>query len=81
MNERRETRPSCGAGSCASCEAALGLDAVRARGPEGPVWYCSPTCAQGMPAAGRRRPAVPEPRLYHRPRRFHRKRRPKELQS
>ncbi len=75
-------RPSCGGGSCAACGAALGLDAVRQRRPGAePVWYCSPGCAQGLPAAARRRPAVAEPRLYNRPRRFHRKRRPKELRS
>ena len=77
-----EYRPSSGGGSCAACRGALGLDAVRRRrGPDDHAWYCSPTCAHGMPPAGRRQPAVAEPRLYNRPRRFHRRRRPKELRS
>ena len=57
------------------CGDALDLDAVE----EGHVWYCSPACAQGLPADRKRQPAVPEPRLYHRPRRFFRRRAPKEL--
>jgi len=63
----------------------LGLDAIAKDGPDGPdggagrVWYCSPGCAQGMPAAARRQPIVAESRLYHRPNRFYGRRRPKEL--
>ncbi len=72
-----ETRPLCGAGSCAACQAPLGLDAVRADG----VWYCSPACAQGLPVSERRIPGVDPTRLYHRPHRFFRKRRPKELRA
>jgi hypothetical protein len=57
----------------------LGLDAIGKDGPDGRVWYCSPSCAQGMQAAGRRQPIVDESRLYHRPNRFYGRRRPKEL--
>jgi hypothetical protein len=72
-----DTHPSCGAGSCAACLAPLKLDAVRAEG----VWYCSPACAQGLPPSERRRLVADESRLYHRPRRFFRKRRPTELRK
>lgn len=72
-----ETRPISGSGSCAACRGPLGLDAVK----EGEVWYCSPACAQGLGPEARRERAVAEPRLYHRPRRFFRKRRPKELRG
>jgi hypothetical protein len=69
-----EYRPSCGGGSCAACLGALGLDAVKHEGR----WYCTPTCAQGLgPALDTQ--TVAEPKLYNRPRRFFRKRAPKEL--
>jgi hypothetical protein len=71
-----EYRPSCGGGSCAACLGALGLDAVKHEG----AWYCTPSCAQGLgPAADTQ--TVADPALYHRPRRFYRKRSPKELQG
>jgi hypothetical protein len=69
-----EYRPSCGGGSCAACLGALGLDAVKQEGR----WYCTPTCAQGLgPAADTQ--TVPDVALYNRPRRYFRKRAPKEL--
>ena len=70
-----DERPSCG--SCPVCRAALGLVSVQTRG----VWYCSPACADGRAPVEGPRPAVPEPWLYARPRRFFGKRRPKELNS
>jgi hypothetical protein len=70
-----EYRPTCGGGSCARCLAALELDAVKAGGR----WYCCTACAQGLPPE--RETAPPEPRLYHRPRRFFDRRAPKELRS
>lgn len=72
-----QTRPISGAGSCPVCGRALALDAVQ----EGGVWYCSPACAQGLAPEARREPLVPPPRLIHRPLRFFRKRRPKELRA
>jgi hypothetical protein len=70
-----EERPSCG--SCPVCRGRLDLTAVQVRG----VWYCSTACADGRSRAEAPAPAVPEPWLYARPRRFFRKRRPKELNS
>ena len=64
-------------GSCPRCRAALGLASVKRDG----TWYCGPACAQGRPRAEPESPAVPEPWLYPVPRRFLRKRRPKELKS
>jgi hypothetical protein len=69
-----DTHPASGGGSCARCLAPLKLDAVR----DGGTWYCSPACAQGLPPSERIR-LVAEPRLYHRPQRFFRKRQPTEL--
>ena len=60
------THPSCGGGSCAACRAALDLDAIKREG----IWYCSPTCAQGLPTSEKRTVGISEARLYHRPRRF-----------
>jgi hypothetical protein len=68
-----DERPSCG--SCPVCRAALDLAAVHVRG----VWYCSAACADGRGRVERDESLVPEPWLYARPRRFFRKRRPKEL--
>jgi len=70
MEERRPAFSS-----CARCRGALLLDAVLERG----VWYCSPACAQGHPPLVAEAPAVPEPWLYNRPRRYFRRRAPKEL--
>ncbi|HVP29818.1 MAG TPA: hypothetical protein VMW35_11740 [Myxococcota bacterium] len=63
--------------SCARCRGALLLDAVQEHG----VWYCSQACADGHPPLVAEPPAVPEPWLYHRPRRFFGKRSPKELRG
>lgn len=60
--------------SCPCCHRLLDLAAVR----EGETWYCSAACAQGRPGAGPKR-SVSASRLTNRPRRFHRRRRPKEL--
>jgi hypothetical protein len=62
--------------SCPRCQCALDLAAVEARG----TWYCSSACAEGRSEelAPRR---VAESWLTHRPRRFHRRRMPKELRS
>ena len=62
--------------SCPRCQRALNLAAVEAAG----TWYCSGACAQGRsvePEPGR----VAESWLTNRPRRFHRRRMPKELRS
>ena len=72
-----EHRPANGGGSCARCRASLNLASVEAGGR----WYCSSACAEGHAAAAPRAPGVPEPRLYARPLRFFRARRPKELRS
>ncbi len=62
--------------SCPRCGDALTLAAVR----RGASWYCSPACAEGTPARTPT-PAVAAPRLTNRPRRFHGRRRPKELRT
>jgi hypothetical protein len=65
-------------GSCARCGRALDLRSVKVDGR----WYGSPLCATGAPCPLDRQPAaVPEPRLFSRPRRFLRRRLPKELNS
>jgi len=61
--------------SCARCRGPLLLDAVHESG----VWYCSPSCAEGRPPLSTDPPAVPEPWLYNRPRRYFGRRAPKEL--
>jgi hypothetical protein len=65
-------------GSCFRCQRALGLASVKVKGR----WYGSEACAEGgecpLDAHG---PAVPEPALYARPRRFFRRRLPKELNA
>jgi hypothetical protein len=66
-----------GGGSCAVCRGSLGLASLKLHG----VWYCSPACAEGRAPSGARRPRVPEPWLYARPRRFFRQRKPKELKA
>lgn len=70
-----EYRPSFGAGSCAHCLAALGLDAVKEDGR----WYCCTSCARGLAPEGAGAPL--EPKLYHRPARYFGRRRPKELRG
>jgi hypothetical protein len=70
-----EYRPACGGGSCASCLAALGLDAVKQDGR----WFCCPSCAQGLAPERGSEPA--DPKLYHRPARYFGRRRPKELRG
>ncbi|MEN8182775.1 MAG: hypothetical protein ABFS46_09590 [Myxococcota bacterium] len=69
-----EHRPA--TGSCARCRASLGLAAVKAR----EAWYCCTACAEGRRAVPRPL-SVPEARLYGRPQRFYRARRPKELRG
>jgi len=64
-------------GSCPVCRAALGLASVR----RGGTWYCSPGCAEGRPGRDDRPPAVDEAWLTNRPRRFYKKRKPKELRA
>jgi hypothetical protein len=70
-------RPASGGGSCARCRASLDLTSVKV----GDRWYCSSACAEGHPGGDARVPAVPEPWLTARPRRFFRARKPKELRS
>jgi len=65
-------------GSCARCGRALGLASAKVEGR----WYGNAVCATGAPCPlDRRPPAVPESWLYSRPRRFFRKRTPKELRA
>ena len=68
-------RPS--SGSCARCQDALGSASIKANG----VWYCSTACSQGRPSGRPRSAAVPEPWLYPVPKRFYRKRVPRELNA
>ena len=63
-------------GSCSRCQGALGLTAVKLEGR----WICSAACAAGEPG-DRYEPAAPEPVLWNRPRRFFRRRVPKELNA
>ncbi|MEE2678714.1 MAG: hypothetical protein VX546_09085 [Myxococcota bacterium] len=70
-------RPSSGGGSCSRCRAALGLASQKVGG----AWYCSSDCARGGVSADPPSPRVPQPWLEARPRRFFRKRQPKELRS
>jgi hypothetical protein len=63
-------------GSCIRCRRALGLTAAKVEG----AWYGTATCALGGECSlESRAPAVEEEALYSRPRRFFRRRRPKEL--
>jgi hypothetical protein len=70
-----EHRPATGS-SCPRCRGSLDLASLEVGG----VWYCCAACAEGR-LPSRRRRAVPEPRLYGRPQRFFRARRPKELRA
>ena len=64
--------------SCLRCQRSLGLASVK----RGEAWYGSVDCAEGRDCPfDERAPAVAEDALYGRPRRFFRKRRPKELRS
>jgi hypothetical protein len=72
-----DRRPSNGAGSCARCAASLTLASMKVNG----VWFCSTACADGRRAPEKPDFRVPEPWLYVRPRRYFRRRRPKELRS
>jgi hypothetical protein len=74
---RIDHRPAHGGGSCARCRGSLVLSSLKVAG----VWYCSTPCADGRAPAEARSPIVPEDRLYARPRRFFRARKPKELRS
>jgi hypothetical protein len=63
-------------GSCVRCQRSLGLSSVKVRGQ----WYGSATCAEGGACPlDRNEPSVPAAALYPRPRRFFRRRAPREL--
>jgi hypothetical protein len=65
-------------GSCARCGRALGLASALVDGR----WYGNAACALGGECPlDDRPPAVPEVRLYPRPLRYMRRRRPKELRG
>jgi len=65
-------------GSCIRCQRSLGLASVKRFG----LWYGSVACAEGRACPlDSRSPAVGEPALYSRPRRFFAPRAPKELNS
>ena len=63
-------------GSCSRCQRALDLAAIKVRGQ----WYGNAACAEGgdCPLEGQST-AVDEALLYPTPKRFFRKRRPREL--
>jgi hypothetical protein len=64
------------AGSCARCGRALGLASAEVNG----LWYGNSGCASGGACPLEEHPpAVAEAALFSRPRRFFRRRRPKEL--
>jgi len=66
------------AGSCARCGRALGLASAKV----GERWYGNSACAGGGACPlDERAPDVAEAALFGRPRRFFRRRRPKELLS
>ncbi len=63
-------------GSCARCERALGLASVKVNG----LWYGSATCADGGECPLESEPpCVAETALISRPRRYFRRRAPREL--
>lgn len=65
-------------GSCARCGRALNLASAKVDGR----WYGSPVCATDAPCPlDREAAAVAEPRLFSRPRRYLRRRVPKELNA
>jgi hypothetical protein len=65
-------------GSCVRCWRSLGLASVKVEGR----WYGSASCARGGECPlDRREPAVAEPALFARPRRYFGRRAPKELKG
>lgn len=65
-------------GSCVRCGRALDLASAKVDGR----WYGKAICATDAPCPlDREEPAVPEPWLYSRPRRYLRRRLPKELKA
>ena len=63
-------------GSCIRCQRSLGLASVKRED----LWYGSTACAEGRVCPfDSREPAVAEPALYSRPRRYFARREPKEL--
>ena len=63
-------------GSCSRCQRGLDLAAAKVRGD----WYGSASCAEGGDCPLESQvPAVAESLLYPTPKRFFRKRRPREL--
>jgi hypothetical protein len=65
-------------GSCVRCGRALGLASAQVDGR----WYGNAACAlDGECPLDERAPAVAETQLYPRPRRYMRRRRPKELRG
>jgi hypothetical protein len=63
-------------GSCIRCQRSLGLASVK----RAELWYGSTACAEGRVCPfDSREPAVAEPALYSRPRRYFARREPKEL--
>ncbi len=70
------TEERAASGSCRRCGEALDLASTKVRG----VWYCRASCAAEADD-GTERAGVPETWLTVRPRRFYRKRMPKELNA
>jgi hypothetical protein len=70
-------RPSNGGGSCARCQASLGLASIQTAD----VWFCCSACSEDRDAVASSSRSVPENWLYARPRRHFRRRRPKELNT
>jgi len=68
-------RPANGGGSCSRCGDSLDLVSIK----RDDVWYCGTACAEEIRASDSPSSSVPEHWLYARPRRFFRKRHPKEL--
>ena len=65
-------------GSCVRCQRSLGLASVK----HGGLWYGNAACAEGRDCPlDARDPAVAEPALYSRPRRYFNARAPKELNN
>ncbi len=76
MSPAEDVRPQ--SGSCFRCRRALDLASAKVGGR----WYGSEACAGDGPCPlESRSPAVPEPWLYPRPKRFFGRRGPKELRG
>ena len=76
--DERHVEHVAAAGSCVRCGRALGLASAEVDGR----WYGNSACATGGTCPlDERAPAVSEEALYSRPRRFFRRRRPKELRG